>query len=101
MRDHTEIGLVVSSRQKAAGILKARRAGIPVHVLANPINWNDLNNVLRAHNITHIFLLGFMKIIPENFVSVWMGRILNIHPSLLPAYPGLDSIKKSFTDRHA
>ncbi len=99
MRDDIEIGLVVSSRKKALGVLKARRAGVPVHFLGNPIDWNELTKSLKTYNIHSIFLLGFMKILPESFVSQWEGRILNIHPSLLPAYPGLESIKLSFQEQ--
>jgi phosphoribosylglycinamide formyltransferase 1 len=99
MRDDVDIGLVVSSRKKALGVLKARRAGVPVHFLSNPVDWNELTKTLKAHNIHSIFLLGFMKILPESFVNQWKDRILNIHPSLLPTYPGLESIKLSFQDQ--
>lgn len=99
MRDHVDIGLVVSSRKKAPGVLKAKRAGVPVHFISNPVDWSELTKVLKASSIHSIFLLGFMKILPEAFVNQWKDRILNIHPSLLPAYPGLESIKQSFLDK--
>ncbi len=100
MRDSVNIGLVVSSRKKALGVLKARRAGVPVLFLENPVNWDLLDQTLREHRIDSIFLLGFMKLLPEEFVNKWQKRIVNIHPSLLPAYPGLESIKKSFEDKN-
>ncbi len=99
MRDHVDIGLVVSSRKKAIGILKARRAGVPVHTLSSPVDWKDLTEVLKTHRINFIFLLGFMKILPEEFIENWRGRILNIHPSLLPLHPGLESIRRSFEEK--
>ncbi len=99
MRDHVEIALVVSSKRKALGLLKAKRAGVPTLCVSNPVNWKELTLTLREHRIDSIFLLGFMKILPADFVKDWEGRMVNIHPSLLPAYPGLESIKKSFEDK--
>ncbi len=99
MRDHIDIALVVSSRQKALGILKAKRAGIPVVVLDKNIHWMTLDSTLRKHGVERIFLLGFMKLLSVDFVAKWTGRIVNIHPSLLPSYPGLESLRKSFEDK--
>jgi len=100
MRDHVDIGLVVSSRKKALGILKAKRAGVPVHILKVPVDWQELTHLLKSHGIERILLLGFMKILPSEFVHSWEGRIWNIHPSLLPQYPGLESIEKCFADQN-
>lgn len=86
---------VISSKSSAAGILRARRHGIPVTVLPKKIDWVDLDRQLQQRRITHLFLAGFMKLIPESFVEKWQGRILNVHPSLLPAFPGLEAIEKS------
>jgi formyltetrahydrofolate-dependent phosphoribosylglycinamide formyltransferase len=97
MRDHVDIALVVTSRRKALGVLKAHRAGVPVFYFA-PSDWSALEKSLTDYKIDFIFLLGFMKIIPGSFVAKWKGRILNIHPSLLPSYPGLDSIRKCYED---
>ena len=45
-----------------------------------------------------IFLLGFMKVVPGDFLKPWAGRVFNVHPSLLPQFPGLHAMEKSFTE---
>ena len=94
-----KIRVVVSSTEKALGVLRARRAGIPVIILPRPIQWTELDQELKRRGINRIFLLGFMRVIPEHFVEAWQRKIVNLHPSLLPKYPGLESIERSFTDR--
>jgi phosphoribosylglycinamide formyltransferase 1 len=94
-----KIKVVVSSSAKALGVLRARRAGIPVLILPRPIQWAELDHELKRRGINRIFLLGFMRVIPKQFVETWDRRIVNLHPSLLPNYPGLDSIERSFNDR--
>lgn len=103
-----DIRLVLSSDAKAMGLLRARRAGIntgltPFQTAEGArkpkIDWDKLDRALRAHGITQIFLAGFMKIVPASFISKWRGRILNLHPSLLPNYPGLNSIERAFNER--
>ncbi len=89
-----EIRLVVSSNLSADGLAKARRAGVPT-VSFQKFDWTELDQMLREHSIDGIFLLGFMKIVPASFLEKWEGRILNLHPSLLPKYPGLKSIERA------
>lgn len=93
-----EVGLVVSSNAKAPGLLRARRAGIPTVVLDSKIDWNQVHKVLKEHHINHLFLVGFMKIVPPSFLKLWQGPILNIHPSLLPHYQGLKSIERAYAE---
>ena len=93
------IGLVVSSRCDAYSLKKAKRYGIPTKVLMSKIDWQDLLLSLKVHNISKIFLAGFMKILPAHFINKWQKPIVNIHPSLLPQYPGLNSIERSFKDK--
>ncbi len=95
LRDHVDIALVVSSKHQAPGLLKAKRAGIPTLVLEPKINWDLLHQELIKHRVQRIFLLGFMKLLPEDFVRRWEGQMLNVHPSLLPLHPGLKSIEKA------
>jgi phosphoribosylglycinamide formyltransferase 1 len=97
--DFAKISLVVSSSAKAPGILFARRRGIRTVVLGKPINWSLVNDILREHGINYIFLLGFMHLIPADFVKKWEKKILNLHPSLLPKYPGLNSISSAFNEK--
>lgn len=88
------IELLLATSDSAAGIAKARRAGVPVLVVPK-IDWDALDLLLRKRKIDAIFLLGFMKIVPKKFIDLWPNRIVNLHPSLLPAYPGLRSIERA------
>lgn len=98
LRADVEIRLVVSSSAKAPGLLRARRQGVPTLVLPKKIDWTALDVELRERGITHLFLAGFMKIVPAEFVDRWTNRILNVHPSLLPAYPGLHALEISHAE---
>jgi formyltetrahydrofolate-dependent phosphoribosylglycinamide formyltransferase len=62
-----------------------------------------LSETLDAHGITAIALAGFMRILTPGFIRRWQGRIVNIHPSLLPLYPGLDTHARALAagDTHA
>jgi phosphoribosylglycinamide formyltransferase 1 len=98
-----DLRLVLSSSPLASGLLRARRAGIPTDLIpyaagTKKIDWVALDRRLRKEGVTHLFLAGFMKIVPASFVENWRGRILNLHPSLLPLYPGLGSIEKAYSD---
>jgi phosphoribosylglycinamide formyltransferase 1 len=99
-RPEVDIGLVVSSNPQAYGLVRARRAGVPVWVMPRPTDWNQVTNTLRDSNIDWIFLAGFMKLLPPEFVEQWSGKIINVHPSLLPNYPGLKSIEKAYEAKH-
>ncbi len=106
-RDEVEIALVVSSSHAAVGLKRAERAGVRTRVTpfklgrsGQPIiDWVKLNVMLRECGITNLFLAGFMKVIPSSFVECWEGKILNLHPSLLPKYPGLESIERAWRAR--
>ena len=94
-----EIALVVSSRSDAAGLAVARDAGVPT-VVVDQARFRRENRDREAYdaelhaeltnaNIEFVCLAGFMRILSDGFVRKWEGRILNIHPSLLPAFRGL------------
>ena len=92
------IALVLSNRAGAAGLARAEAAGIPVAVVESRAHKGDregfeaaMQAVLEAHRIGMIALAGFMRVLTEGFTRRWEGRMLNIHPSLLPAFPGLDT----------
>ncbi len=93
------IALVVSSSPKALGLVKAKRAGVRTLVLDSKIDWESLHRRFQSERINKIFLLGFMKIIPEQFVALWSKKILNIHPSLLPQFVGLHALEKSYESK--
>lgn len=96
--DQVNVGLVVSSRAQAVGLFRARRAGVPTLLLPKDIDWETLNHSLKSRRIDRIFLLGFMRILPEHFLKHWQGRIWNVHPSLLPRYPGAKALERSLAD---
>jgi phosphoribosylglycinamide formyltransferase-1 len=93
-----EIVLVVSNRPDAAGLDHARAAGIPAVVVDHTNFKSDrdaferaLQAVLAKHRIDIVCLAGFMRLLTPRFTAQWEGRMLNIHPSLLPAFKGLDT----------
>lgn len=88
--------LCVSSKAVAYGLVRAKRNGIASLILDKKIDWSKLDLELRRRNVTHIMLLGFMRLLPEGFVQLWRGKIWNLHPSLLPAFPGKDAIENSY-----
>lgn len=89
------VAVVVSDRERAAALERAAAAGVPA-VFLNPKDHADreaydaaLAQTLRAHGVGLVCLAGFMRILSPGFVRAFPGRILNVHPSLLPAFPGL------------
>jgi phosphoribosylglycinamide formyltransferase-1 len=93
-----EIALVVSNRPQAAGLDRARAAGIPTAVVDHTAFNDDreaferaLQAVLVEHHIDIVCLAGFMRLLTPWLTAQWDGRMLNIHPSLLPAFKGLDT----------
>jgi len=92
------VKLVVTNKKKCAAILKARRYGISVLYLKPGMSFQELSEQLLKKRITAIFLAGFMKIIPVDFLKDWEGRIFNIHPSMLPAYKGLQAFERALED---
>jgi phosphoribosylglycinamide formyltransferase 1 len=92
-----EIALVVSNRPEAAGLARAAAYAIPTAVVDHRPHGKDraaferaLQAVLDEHRIELVCLGGFMRLLTPDFVLHWQGRMLNIHPTLLPAFPGLD-----------
>jgi formyltetrahydrofolate-dependent phosphoribosylglycinamide formyltransferase len=92
------VALVVSNRPSAEGLDAARLAGVETAVVARLPFGQDregheraVDAVLREHRIEVVALAGWMRILTGWFVKAWEGRMLNIHPSLLPKYPGLDT----------
>ena len=92
-----EIVLVISNRADAAGLEKAKASGISTAVIESNSFGKDrtgfeavLQSALEQHGIELICLGGFMRLFTAEFAKRWYGRMLNIHPSLLPSFPGLD-----------
>lgn len=107
LRDQIDVRLVISSSPAAYGLLRAKRAGVRGEIVPfvgdggakKRIDWPRLTARLREAEVSHVFLAGFMKVVPAMFVEAWRGRIVNLHPSLLPAYPGLNSIQRAIGER--
>ncbi len=98
MHHQLDVVIVVTNKRIAAGVLKARRFGKQVVYLDKLMSLDSLHEILKEHRIELLVLAGFMKLLPAGFVDLWKNRILNIHPSLLPKYPGLSSAERSYTD---
>jgi len=91
-----DIALVVSNVPEARGLVLARRFGIPIwtqtHKGMERAAFDMLVDAeLRRHDVEVVVLAGYMRLLSCEFVEKWAGRVLNIHPSLLPAYKGLDT----------
>jgi len=92
-----QIALVVANRADAAGLAHATRAGIPTQVIphrdyAARADFDAaLDRALQAAGIELVCLAGFMRLLGDAFVERWRDRMINIHPSLLPAFRGLDT----------
>jgi phosphoribosylglycinamide formyltransferase-1 len=94
-----EVAVAVSDREDAFGLERARRSGVAaVHV--DPKAHEDreafneaLADVLREHQVELVCLAGFMRILAPNFIKAFEGRIINIHPALLPAFPGARAVR--------
>jgi phosphoribosylglycinamide formyltransferase-1 len=98
------IAIVISNRADAAGLDHARRAGIDTLVISHQgfTTREDydraLVKALKARRVALVCLAGFMRLLSPVFVEAFPGRILNIHPSLLPKYPGLHPQQQALAD---
>ena len=93
-----EVVLVLSNRPDAAGLTAARAAGLPAETIDHQRFGRDrvaheaaIDAALRAADTEIVCLAGYMRLLTPFLVNSWAGRMLNIHPSLLPAFPGLDT----------
>lgn len=95
-----EIAVVISNRPEARGIEVARQRGLPVAVIPSKgVTREDYDRCviaeLHKHGVDLVCLAGFMRLLTPEFCRAFPLRILNIHPSLLPAFPGLDAQKQA------
>jgi len=95
-----EIAIVISNRADAPGLEIARQRGIPMRVIASAGLEREaydklLIEELRTHEVELVCLAGFMRLLSAHFIRAFPSRILNIHPSLLPAFPGLDAQRQA------
>ncbi len=96
------IELVISDNSKAKGLYIAKKYKIKKKVLnfkKKNLTENNLLSILKTNNIEIICLAGFMQILSKNFIKKFKGKILNIHPSLLPKYKGLNTHKRVLNNK--
>jgi phosphoribosylglycinamide formyltransferase 1 len=96
-----EVAVVVSNVETARGLDLARAAGIPAvfrdHRGKNREAYDaEIVEILHAHQVDLVCLAGFMRLVSPAFVRAFPGRIVNIHPALLPAFPGLEAQRQAF-----
>ncbi len=91
-------GFYVFSNKACEGLVWAKRRGFFSEVvsLKSQEDWESFSRKINDLQIKRIFLLGFMKVIPELFLDVVKARVVNIHPTALPKFPGLNSMERSF-----
>jgi phosphoribosylglycinamide formyltransferase 1 len=98
-----EIAIVVSNRADAGGLTRAREAGVETAVLS-PRQYSSrddydraLAELLRANDVGLVCLAGFMRLVGAPLLAAFPNRVLNIHPSLLPSFPGLEAQRQALT----
>ena len=97
---NAEVGVVISDQPKAAGLEKAKERGIETVVIerrgrTREEHDREIMAALRDRSIDLVCLAGYMRILSNEFIEAFRGRILNIHPSLLPSFPGLEPHKQA------
>jgi phosphoribosylglycinamide formyltransferase 1 len=96
-----QVVLVISNEAAAAGLARAQAAGIPAQLISHrqPGFEAMIDAALSNAGIGLVCLAGFMRVLSADFVRRWHGRLINIHPSLLPAFPGLDTHRRALAAR--
>lgn len=95
------VAVVVSDNPTAAALERARRAGVPA-VFVDPRGRKkrefeaEISRILKEHGVELVCLAGYMRVLGRSFLEEWEGRVLNIHPSLLPAFPGLEAQRRAW-----
>jgi len=97
---NAEIAVVISNKPYAPGVIAAEERGLNPHViqskgLARAEHDKQIIACLREHDVDLVCLAGYMRLLSPEFIAAYPQRILNIHPSLLPAFPGLDAQRQA------
>jgi phosphoribosylglycinamide formyltransferase 1 len=97
---NTEVAIVISNKEDAPGIAAAKKRGLDARVIpskgkAREQHDAEMIKALREKNVDLICLTGYMRLLSPEFIRAFPHKILNIHPSLLPAFPGLDAQKQA------
>jgi len=93
---NAEVAVVISDQANASGLAKARERGIETLVIERRARTREEHDrevmaALKARNVDLVCLAGYMRVLSREFIEAYRGRILNIHPSLLPSFPGLNA----------
>ena len=97
-----QVVLVISNKTNAPALQRAEKGGIPTAVLPHQDYGqrgdfeHALHERLKAARVELVVLAGFMRVLGKNFVDRWRGRIMNIHPALLPSFPGVNAIEQAY-----
>ena len=96
-----EVAVVISNREDAFGLERARRAGVKALCIPHKGKSRsafdaEVAEVLKSHEIDWVFLAGFMRILTPVFLDTFPNRVVNIHPSLLPSFPGVNAQQQAF-----
>ena len=96
-----ELALLVSDRKGAFALERAKRLGVkflyvPYSGREREEAESEISRALETEKVDIVALAGFMRLLGSAFVRHWSGRLVNVHPSLLPGYPGKDSIERAF-----
>jgi phosphoribosylglycinamide formyltransferase 1 len=97
---NAEINIVISDQPTAVGLMKARHAGLKTMVIQRSGRSREDHDrqivaALRENQVEFVCLAGYMRVLSPYFIEAYRDHILNIHPSLLPAFPGLDAQKQA------
>ena len=97
----SQVAVVISDRADAAGLEKAHGRGIETVVIERKGRTREEHDTeivweLKKHSVQLVCLAGYMRLLSPSFIQAFPDRIVNIHPSLLPAFPGLDAQKQAF-----
>jgi phosphoribosylglycinamide formyltransferase-1 len=96
-----EIAVVISNKEEAPGLDRARRAGLPAvfrdHRGRHREEYDrEMGQILTSHGVDLVCLAGYMRLLSPPFIHAFAGRIVNVHPSLLPAFPGLEAQRQAW-----
>ena len=99
-RLHARVEVVVSNIEGAAGIVNAQNLGVETLVISHKGKTREEHNTvisseLKSRSVSLVCLAGYMRLVSPSFIREFENRILNIHPSLLPAFPGLDAQRQA------
>lgn len=97
----SEIAVVISDKPDAPGLMKAEERGVETIVIERSGRVREEHDAeiiaeLQKRNVELVCLAGYMRLLSKEFIRTFENRIVNIHPSLLPAFPGLDAQKQAF-----